>query len=122
MAYSYGKSVTVGESTKKSEMDQAYVNEDYLYDRIKAFEEELAFDAGQASYYAEYSYDVNGDLIALNIYIDNTKTAKLWDIDYTYTSGLLTQMVIVRVSDLTTLTYDYSYSGDDLVSITKTIT
>lgn len=128
MAFSYGDEVVVGEGTAKSEMDQGFDNDDYLYDlisgepaKLKAMEEELAFDSDQASYYSEYGY-TGDDLSTLDIYTDSGKGTKLWDIDYTYTTGKLTTVVVVRQSDSTTLTYTYAYTGDKLTSVTKAIT
>jgi hypothetical protein len=115
------KRVTVGHTTKKTDFDASAENTDYLNDLMKAMEEELAFDADQESYYSEYGYS-GDDLSTLDIYTDSGKVTKLWDIDYTYTTGKLTTVVAVRQSDSTTLTYTYAYTGDKLTSVTKAIT
>lgn len=115
-----GKSVVVGHTTKKSDYDPVAENTDWLYGVLKAVEEELGFDGLEADYYAEYGYS-GGDLSTVDIYTDSGKGTKLWDIDFSYSGGDLTQVTVVRVSDSTTLTYAYGYTGDDLTSVTKTI-
>jgi len=114
MSYTFTdeKRVTIGESTKKSDFDASSENTDWL--------KELEIDLNNVVHFKEYGYDGN-DLSTLDIYTDSEKGTPLWDIDYAYSEGNLSQVTILHLTDSVTRTFAYSYTGDNLTSITKTV-
>lgn len=57
------------------------------------------------------------NLTTINIWETSAKLTKIYEKTLSYTGDKLTQMVLVRQSDSATLTKDFSYSGDNLISI-----
>jgi hypothetical protein len=58
-------------------------------------------------------------LTLLEIFTDATLVTKLFSKTLTYTGNNLTQIVLTRISDSSTLTVNYTYSGATLTSSTK---
>lgn len=69
--------------------------------------------------YTEFT-EVNGDLTNKSIYTDNSKTTKLYNIDYSYTDGNMTQKVVTEVATNINVTYSYDYSTSAIPKITIT--
>lgn len=70
--------------------------------------------------YKEFIYNVDDELIKINIWTDNTMTTKLYQVDFTYTGDDLTQKQVKRISDNLIYTTVYNYSSDKLVSTETT--
>lgn len=85
-----------------------------------AIEMEMDFVAAKANYYKELSY-TGDDLASIDIWTDVGKTEQIFGKVLTYTGGNLTQTVLTRVSDSTTLTKDLVYSQGNLTSVTVTV-
>lgn len=66
--------------------------------------------------YNEFTYD-GETLTNKSIYEDDTKSLKLYNIDFTYTGDQLTQKTITEISSNDTITYDFNYDGDKLISV-----
>lgn len=59
--------------------------------------------------YSEFTYNGNNDLIKKEVWKDSTKAVKISTSDFTYTSGNLTELDVVRESDGFTYTKLFSY-------------
>lgn len=81
---------------------------------------DLEYKSRIPDYYKEFSYTADGDIDAIDIWKNNTKTTKLFTKAFTYTTGNLTQILITDVVTGETLTKTIAYDGDGNVSsITK---
>lgn len=76
--------------------------------------QELQF--AQLSRFVEFVYS-GSDLVQKNIWNEPAKITKLFQVDYTYTAGDLTQIDVERISDSAVYTKVLSYVSGDLVSI-----
>jgi len=59
-------------------------------------------------------------LTQINIWKDNTKTIKLYQTDFTYNAGILSQIGITRISDNFTYTKTFNYTNGNLTGINIT--
>lgn len=82
---------------------------------------DLDYKSRLSTYYHEISYTVDGDVDTIDIWLNNTKTTKLFTKAFTYASGDLTQILITDVVTGTTLTKDLVYDvNGNLEKITRT--
>lgn len=72
----------------------------------------------QPSLHKILSYS-DGNLTSIEVYNDNTLTTQLLDIQFTYTSGNLTQKVLTDVVSGRVLTVTYAYTDGNLTSISE---
>ena len=91
----------------------------YSLDEKLAIEMEMEFIAAKANYYQEFFYTGNA-LTSAGIWEDSGKASKLFGKALSYSGNKLVQTVLTRVSDGTTLTKDFTYTGNQLA--TKTVT
>lgn len=89
-----------------------------ISDYVLARELEEAWKLAYKSYYAEFSYTA-GALTNVGIWNSAAKTTKLFNKDFTYVAGLLTTVVLTRISDSKTLTKTFTYNSGVLA--TKTV-
>ena len=83
------------------------------------FELELTRKVSGNSY---MEYVLTGDDITqVNYWTNQTKVTKLFTKDITYSLGNATQLIITDESTLKVLTVDIAYSGDTILSVTKTV-
>ncbi len=54
---------------------------------------------------------VDDELLSTHIYTDSGKLTKIFDITFTWDSGVMTKKVITEVSSSETVTYDFVYVG-----------
>lgn len=87
-----------------------------------AIELESIFDVDYRDYYEEYSWNLDGTLNQKDIYADNTKATQIYQIDFTYSSGLVRTKVIQNLLSGETLTITYAWSGTTLQSKTRVLT
>lgn len=78
-----------------------------------------AMQFAQLTYFTEFTY-TGDDLTNKSIYTDSGMGTQLFDVDYTYTLGDLTQIVATDVVNAITYTKDLAYSSGNLVSIEVT--
>lgn len=69
---------------------------------------QLAFKVANASHFKELIF-TSGQLTNVSIYTNSLKTTKLFNKDLTYTSGLLSQMILTRITDNKKITKNLSY-------------
>jgi len=82
---------------------------------------DLDYKSRLSTYYHEISYTVDGDIDTIDIWLNNTKTTKLFTKAFTYTSGDLTQILITDFVTGVTLTKALSYDvNGNLKTITRT--
>ena len=82
---------------------------------------DLDYKSRLSTYYHEISYTVDGDVDTIDIWLNNTKTTKLFTKSFTYTGGDLTQILITDVVTGATLTKALVYDVDgNLEKITRT--
>lgn len=82
---------------------------------------DLDYKSRLSTYYHEISYTVDGDVDTIDVWLNNTKTTKLFTKAFTYTNGDLTQILITDVVTGTTLTKALVYDVDgNLEKITRT--
>jgi hypothetical protein len=97
--------------------DGAYTESEKL-----AMELQMQFKASKLSNYKELTW--TGDqLTATDIYEDDTKTIKLFNLVLSYdVNGVLEQTVLTRISDGSTLTKDFEYDPvtDSLIVVEQT--
>jgi len=74
---------------------------------------------GQPSLHKVLTY-TDGNLTSIDVYNNDTLTTQLLDIQFSYTSGNLTQKVLTDLVNGKILTVDYDYTGNNLTSITET--
>jgi hypothetical protein len=99
---------------------QPYLQPDYSSD-INSIELELQL-TNVLNRYKEFIYDGGGNLITQNIWSDNTKVLKYYNISYLYTLGNLSTITVERVSDTFTYLKTFSYDGsNNLININITI-
>lgn len=77
----------------------------------------LFWDHNHPSFYLRYSY-IGGVLDIVDMFEDNTLTTKLMSKQFNYTLGVLSQIVITRISDAKTEVKDFAYVGGNLSSQT----
>ena len=82
-----------------------------------ALEMEMEFKTSFSDYYKEFTY-TSDQLTNVGIWTDNTKVSKLFNKDLSYTSEQLTQTYLTRISDNAKLLKLFSYTGDNLTSVT----
>ena len=99
-------------SQDKLSSQQANVPADY--DDFKA-----AMSFAQLTYFTEFTY-TGDDLTNKSIYSDSGMGTQLFAVDYTYSSGNLTQIVATDLINAITFTKDLTYSGGNLISIEVT--
>lgn len=88
--------------------------------RIDTLEQELVVSTTNPAYYKEFSY-VGEDLVGYSIYTNNTKSTELFNVVFTFNSGQLTNKSVTRISDGKVLSVTFGYTGDTLISQTRTI-
>ena len=82
---------------------------------------DLDYKSRLSTYYHEISYTVDGDVDTIDVWLNNTKTTKLFTKAFTYTNGDLTQILITDVVTGATLTKALVYDVDgNLEKITRT--
>ena len=82
---------------------------------------DLDYKPRLSTYYHEISYTVDGDVDTIDVWLNNTKTTKLFTKAFTYTNGDLTQILITDVVTGTTLTKALVYDvNGNLEKITRT--
>lgn len=86
---------------------------------LEDLELELAFKMANLYFYREFAYDVDGLLVGVGSWADNTKALKLFQLDLSYTGSDLTGSVLTRISDSATLTKVFGYTSGNLTSITR---
>jgi hypothetical protein len=59
-----------------------------------------------------------GQLTSINLYTDNILTTQIFNKTLSYTGSKLVSTVLTRISDSATLTKNFNYAGNDLISIT----
>jgi hypothetical protein len=83
---------------------------------------ELAWDILHPSFYSEPMYDMSGKIIQYNIWDTAAKGLHIFNKTYTYTGTNITKVVITRVYDSKTLEKDLTYSGSQVITVTRTYT
>lgn len=82
---------------------------------------DLDYKSRLSTYYHEISYTVGGDVDTIDVWLNNTKTTKLFTKAFTYTNGDLTQILITDVVTGATLTKALVYHANgNLETITRT--
>lgn len=82
---------------------------------------DLDYKSRLSTYYHEISYNVDGDVKTIDVWLNNAKTTKLFTKAFTYTNGDLTQILITDVVTGVTLTKALVYDVDgNLEKITRT--
>lgn len=82
---------------------------------------DLDYKSRLSTYYHEISYTVDGDVDTIDVWLNNTKTTKLFTKAFTYTGGDLTQILITDVVTGATLTKALVYDANgNLETITRT--
>ncbi|CAK0764658.1 hypothetical protein CCP3SC1AL1_350007 [Gammaproteobacteria bacterium] len=81
---------------------------------------EMLFKTVQIASYKQFVY-TGDDLTTLNVWSDNTMLTKLFQADYTYTSGNLTEIYVERISDGANYTKTLSYDSSDNLTFIETI-
>lgn len=81
---------------------------------------EMLFKTVQIASYKEFVY-TGEDLTTLNVWTDNTMTTKLFQADYTYSSGNLTEIYVERISDGANYTKTLSYDVGGNLTFIETI-
>lgn len=84
------------------------------YDDLK-----LAVQFAQLTGHTTFSY-TGDDLTNKSVYTDNTLGTKLFNVDYTYSSGNLSVVEITRVADAAVSTKAFTYSSGNLTAIEAT--
>lgn len=84
------------------------------YNDLKA-----AIQFAQLTYFTQFTY-TGDDLTNKSVYTDSGMGTQLFDVDYIYTLGDLTQIVATDVVNAITYTKDLTYSSGSLVSIEVT--
>ena len=79
----------------------------------------LAWEQSYPTNYHTFSYAV-GVLTDIDIYADNTLAVHIFNKHFTYTLGVLTQIVVTRISDGSTETKNFTYTLGSLTSIQVT--
>lgn len=69
----------------------------------------LFWDINHPTYFLKYVY-IGAVLDRIDMYVDNTMAVKLMSKQFNYTSTVLTQIVITRISDSKTETKDFTYT------------
>jgi hypothetical protein len=107
--------------------DTAAILKDHLPNGPTRFSEpgtnliDLDYKSRLSTYYHEISYTVDGDVDTIDVWLNNTKTTKLFTKAFTYTSGDLTQILITDVVTGATLTKQLVYNVDgNLKTVTRT--
>ena len=82
---------------------------------------DLDYKSRLSTYYHEISYTVGGDVDTIDVWLNNTKTTKLFTKAFTYTNGDLTQILITDVVTGASLTKALVYDvNGNLEKITRT--
>jgi hypothetical protein len=82
---------------------------------------DLDFKSAYNTYYHEITYNIDGDVSAINIWTDSSKATQLFSKAFTYSEGNLTQIAITDGSGTTLLTKLFSYDADgNIQTITRT--
>lgn len=76
----------------------------------------LTWDILHPSYFKSFTYSA-GNLTDIDLWTDNTETIHLFNKHFNYTLGVLTSIVITKISNSMTETRTFGYSGGVLISI-----
>jgi hypothetical protein len=96
------ESILIGQNQTRNSLEEVY---NYAY----------------SNHYTEFTYS-SGDLTNIDVWEESDKILKLFSRVLTYTGDNLTKVTTTDEINSTTLVKDLTYSGDDLVSIVKTLT
>lgn len=89
-------------------------------DRYRRIEIEELFKYSYATAYSELSYDVNGNLVTIDIYENSDKLIKLFTKTITYDSGNISIINITDETNSNTLTKTFTYDiSGNIETITK---
>ena len=88
--------------------------------RLNSLEQELALSTTNPTFYKEFEY-VGENLTGYQIYTNAAKGTQLFDVSFTFTNEQLTEKVITRSSDGQVLTVTYGYTGDQLISQSRSL-
>lgn len=81
---------------------------------------ELAWDDNYPSNYSELTYDMSGNVTAMNVWDSSAKAIHLFTKAFNYTAGKLSSVVITRIQTSSTITKNIVYSGGKVSSVTRT--
>jgi len=87
---------------------------------VDTLELEMEFILSNLTNFKETIF-TDGLLTNLSTYTTPIKTTKLFNKDFTYVAGQLTQLVLTRVSDSATLTKEFTYNIDGTLKTINTI-
>lgn len=73
---------------------------------------QLAFKVANSSHFKELIF-TSGQLTNISIYTNSGKAIKLFNKNLTYASGLLSQVLLTRISDSKTITKNLIYDGNN---------
>jgi len=88
--------------------------------RIDNLEMELALVSTNPTFYKEFEYS-SGALTGYTVYADQSKTSPIFVIAFGFVNDKLNTKTINRVSDNKLLTIQFNYSGDILISQTRSV-
>lgn len=79
---------------------------------------QLSWDYNNPHYYSELIY-TGSNVTQINYWDSSSKVTKLFSKAITYSGGLVSQVVVTRISDGKTLTKNFAYSGSLVSSVTR---
>lgn len=84
---------------------------------------ELSWDINYPSFYTEVAYNVDGTISTVDIYDTSAKVVHVFNKTLTWTSGLVTKIIVTRVPDGQTIEKDITYNLDgSLKNVTRIYT
>lgn len=88
--------------------------------RVDNLEHELTVATTSPTFFKEFYYS-GSEILGYSIYTDESKSEAIYIVSFAFSSGALSTKTIQRVSDNKTLTIQFNYSGDTLISQTRSI-
>lgn len=88
--------------------------------RVDNLEHELTIATTNPTFFKEFHY-TDGDIQGYSLYTDELKSTSLYEVSFGFSNGSLVSKLITRKSDNRSLLIQFNYSGDTLISQTRSI-